>query len=90
MLPGGPGSHKGRIVEDLMASYEFKFLSGENIILEEFPKFVDSKKERVSAREWKSFFAVINVFFFIFAITYTFLLYAKTLSLSHSEFSAFL
>ena len=40
LYSGGPGSHKGRVVDDLMTSYGFKFLSGEDVIFEEFPKSV--------------------------------------------------
>ena len=39
-LAGGPGSRKGRIVDDLVSSYGFNFLSAEKIILQDLPRKV--------------------------------------------------
>lgn len=35
---GGPGSRKGRIVDDLTATYGFRFISGEDLIIRELPR----------------------------------------------------
>ena len=35
---GGPGSRKGCVVEELVASYGFTFVSGENLIQQELPR----------------------------------------------------
>ena len=35
---GGPGSCKGRIVDDLVNSYGFHFISGDELIMQELPR----------------------------------------------------
>ena len=37
MFSGGPGSKKGRVVDDLVSSYGFKFLSMEELVISEMP-----------------------------------------------------
>ena len=56
---GGPGSHKGRIIDDLITSYKFKFISGENIIFEDFPKYMKAESAVSSTRDMKDFIAVL-------------------------------
>ncbi|XP_064635510.1 uncharacterized protein LOC135492797 [Lineus longissimus] len=48
---GGPGSKKGRIVDDLVSSYGFHYLSSDNIVLEELPKKVKNVVEISSTKD---------------------------------------
>ena len=40
LISGGPGSRKGRVVDDLMTSYGFNFICGEEVIRTELVKRV--------------------------------------------------
>ena len=56
-MTGGPGSHKGRIIDDLMTSYGFKLISGERIVFERFAKHI-GKKDIQTATELKEIVTV--------------------------------
>ena len=38
LLLGGPHSRKGRVIEDLLEGYDFRLVSGEDLIFSELPK----------------------------------------------------
>ena len=52
-MAGGPGSHKGRIIDDMVTSYGFKFISGERIVFERFAQHLGKTCEIESANDLK-------------------------------------
>ena len=57
-IVGGPGSRKGRIVDDLVNSYDFQFICGEDLIIQELPKKVSNIVKLETIKEIKSFVEV--------------------------------
>ncbi|KAI0227377.1 hypothetical protein LSAT2_022153 [Lamellibrachia satsuma] len=54
-MTGGPGSRKGRIVDDLTATYGFRFISGEDLIIRELPRKLANIVKLESAKDVRNF-----------------------------------
>jgi hypothetical protein len=61
VLLGGPGSKKGRIVDDLVSSYGFHYLSSDNTILEELPQKVKNVAQLSNTKDLQEFLKVCVV-----------------------------
>ncbi|XP_041467551.1 uncharacterized protein LOC121417883 [Lytechinus variegatus] len=58
---GGPGSRKGRIVDDMVHMYGFKVIIVEDLLLAELPKKVANISAGGSIRETMSIVSVSNM-----------------------------
>ena len=58
---GGPGSRKGRIVDDLVNSYGLSFIRGEDLLLAELPKKLQNVIKLETSKEIQEFVRVKNL-----------------------------
>jgi len=53
VLPGGPGSRKGCIVDDLLTAYDLKHICTEDLLYQELPKKLSKGSKMKSINDMK-------------------------------------
>ncbi len=61
VVVGGPGSCKGRVVDDLVNSYGFYFISGDDLIMHELPRKLANIMKLDTIKDVKALLEVIYI-----------------------------